>query len=270
MQGQHFGLVLHADSESAPQSLGNSRVDVLATAAQQALVGRVLDQRMLEHVGRIRESASPKKDLCFGKARQRAFQLESLDWSDRFQQCVRKLAPDCRTDLTGLLDALEPVEARHQRIVQGRRNRERRERAGERVMSFLTDQETRFQHHFGQFLDEQRDAVCLGDYLLVHFVRKAKSLGDIGDQRAASLSTEAVEIDRGAMRDLAPMCLEFGTMGHDHQPPQVGDALGDQIHQFARRWVDPVRILDDKQNRFFGSKPLEHCDKCLQCSLFLF
>ena len=54
----------------------------------------------------------------------------------------------------------------------------RRERAVEGVAVRLFGQETGFQHGLGEFLDEQRHPVGLGDDLVEHFVGQGFAAGD--------------------------------------------------------------------------------------------
>jgi hypothetical protein len=57
------------------------------------------------------------------------------------EQRVRKLASDRRADLCHMSHRCQTVEPRHQRVVQGRRDRERRQRAVEDVaVRFLAQQ----------------------------------------------------------------------------------------------------------------------------------
>ena len=73
-----------------------------------------------------------------------------------------ELAADRGADLRHLLDGGEAVEARHQRIVQRRRDRERRQGAGELIAVAGVREQAGFEHRLGQLLDEQRHAVGLG------------------------------------------------------------------------------------------------------------
>ena len=67
---------------------------------------------------------------------------------------MREFPADHRAGLGDLLHWGESVEPGHQRVVQGRRNRERHERAGERVVIPGIGKQTGFEHGLGQFLDE--------------------------------------------------------------------------------------------------------------------
>ena len=91
---------------------------------------------------------------------------------DRGEEGVGELAPERGADLGDLLDRGEAVEAGEQRVVQGRWQRERRQRPGQLVMIARVPKQTRFEHRLGQLLDEQRHAVGLGHDLRRDLVRQ--------------------------------------------------------------------------------------------------
>jgi hypothetical protein len=67
---------------------------------------------------------------------------------------MRKLAPERGADLGDLFHGCEPVEAGEQRIMQGRRQRERRQWPGQFIMVARVLEQARLQHGLGQLLDE--------------------------------------------------------------------------------------------------------------------
>ena len=95
-----------------------------------------------------------------------------------------ELAADHGGDLGHLLDRREAVEAGHQRVVQGRRDRERRQRAGQLVAVAGVGEQAGFEHRLGQLLDEQRHAVGARHDLLEDLGRQRLAAGDALDQIA--------------------------------------------------------------------------------------
>ena len=89
----------------------------------------------------------------------------------RFEQRERELPADHGGDLGHFARVAEAVETRHQRILQRRRHR--------------TVLAGRFHHASGQFLDEQRNAIGLGDDRGDGLRRQAVRGGDAGDQLRA-------------------------------------------------------------------------------------
>jgi hypothetical protein len=79
---------------------------------------------------------------------------------DRVQQCVRKIAAKYGADLDHLAGWPEPIQPRHQRIMQGDRDRASRE------VGVAT-----LQHRPRQFLYKQRHAVGALDHRGDGFIR---------------------------------------------------------------------------------------------------
>jgi hypothetical protein len=61
MVGDHFGLRLDRRWKVLGQHVGNAAMKLLAQAAQQACVGHVTHERMLELISRVRRQALPKQ-----------------------------------------------------------------------------------------------------------------------------------------------------------------------------------------------------------------
>ena len=116
---------------------------------------------MLEAVGRLGRVAAAEDQLGGDQLSSAACRSASAV-GDRGEQRVGELAAERGADLRDLLDRGEAVEAGEQRVVQRRRDRERRQRTGQLVMVAGVGQEPELEHRLGQLLDEQRHAVGLG------------------------------------------------------------------------------------------------------------
>jgi hypothetical protein len=82
------------------------------------------------------------------------------------EQPVGKLAADARPDLGHLLHRDQAVEARHQRITQGRRDSQCGQGPVQHQAPVALLEHPGFEHRLGQLLDEQRHTVGLGDDLV--------------------------------------------------------------------------------------------------------
>jgi hypothetical protein len=141
------------------EHLRDTSVQLLASGLEQRLIGDIFDQGVLETVGGVGRGAAAKHELRGDQLVEPALQLLLRPVSDRGEQLVRELAADHGADLGKLLDRGQPVEPRHQRIVQVRRDRKRRQRARKLVMIASIGHEARFEHCPGQLLEEQGHAV---------------------------------------------------------------------------------------------------------------
>ena len=100
---QQLGLALGNLGELAFKGFGDTGVKRASRLAQQRAVGRVLHQRMLEQVGRMRRHALPEQQTSCNETVERRFQLRLRLAHHRSQQGMRELAPDRRPDLRHLL-----------------------------------------------------------------------------------------------------------------------------------------------------------------------
>ena len=118
----------------------------LAAALEQAVVGGILDQRVLEAVGRLRSIALDEQNVGLGEPLQRRLQRALVEAGHGLEQRIRESAAQHRADLRGLARGAEPIEPRGERLLQGRRDRLRA------ALFAALQQEAR------NLLDEQRDA----------------------------------------------------------------------------------------------------------------
>ena len=74
----------------------------LTTAFEQAVVGGVLDQRVLEAIGRLRSVALDKQNVGLGEPLQRRSQRAVVEAGHGLEQRVREAAAQHCADLRGL------------------------------------------------------------------------------------------------------------------------------------------------------------------------
>ena len=92
MVGDDFGLGRRALGIVA-QDFGGAAVQRLAAALEQAVVGRVLDQRVLEAIARLWASAFDDEQVRVGQPVERGLEREVVDPADSARQRVGKISP---------------------------------------------------------------------------------------------------------------------------------------------------------------------------------
>src|SRR5215468_5955372 len=99
---EKLGLAVPQFGQMSLQRFGDLRMRLPADIAQQAAVLRVLHQRVLKAVNRIRGCAALKDQLRSDETRERP--LQCVVWQTRVsaEQRVRKLPSDRRTNLRHL------------------------------------------------------------------------------------------------------------------------------------------------------------------------
>ena len=139
---------------------------------EQALVGRVKHQGVLEQIGCLRRRAPPEHQLGLDQPPHRVVQCRLRQPRERSDGRVIEGAANHGRGLRHLLDRVQPVKPGHQRVVQAGRDGEPAERAGELVRGGCLEHRPRFQHRLGHLLDEQRHAVAAGGDLVEQRTRQ--------------------------------------------------------------------------------------------------
>jgi hypothetical protein len=122
---EQLGLGFDNTRKPLLEHLREASVQLLASGLEQGLIGGVLDQGVLETVGRVGRAAAAKHELGADQLVEPAFQLLLRPVGDCGDELMGEFAADHRADLGKLLDRGQPVEPRHQRIVKVRRDRKR-------------------------------------------------------------------------------------------------------------------------------------------------
>ena len=87
-----------------------------APGFEQALVGGIADQGVLEQIGRVGRRAAAEDQLGLDQAVHRIGQLCLRQGGERGDRAVIEAAADDRGGLGHLLDRLQAIEPRHQRV----------------------------------------------------------------------------------------------------------------------------------------------------------
>jgi aryl carrier-like protein len=237
------------------QHPGHGLVQLLAAALQQRLVSRIADQGMLEHVARLRRQAAAKDQLGFEQLVERVHQFRVGGAAHGSQELVGKLAADDGCRLGDLLDRRQAVEAGDERIVQGRGNRQQWQRPAQRQAAATLLEDPHLEHGLGQFLDEQRHAVGLGEDLLQHFVGKRFVARQGLHHGLARLPPNPVQGERRDVRVPAPRRGKHRSIGNYDEHAKRLHPVDHQVQQLVTGGVDPVHVLEhDEQWRLRGER----------------
>ena len=172
---------------------------------------------MLEGVDRLRGLAAAEHQLRADEPVESLLQPVVRLLGHGAEQRIGELAADGGADLGDLAYRRQPVEPGHQRVVQGGRDRQRRQRAVERVTPVLLAQQAAFDNGLGQLLEEQRHAVGAGEDLLEDLGRQRLAAGRPLDQGRALAAAEAGERQCGDMRLGGPGRGELRPRGDEEQ-----------------------------------------------------
>ncbi|MGY3123840.1 hypothetical protein ACVWXQ_007777 [Bradyrhizobium sp. S3.14.4] len=242
------------------EHLRDPRMQLAPLTVQQAVVRGVLDHHVLEGVERAGRMAAAHDQPGLLQMIERGLDLLRRRIGDRVQRRVGELATDGGADLRDALERSHPVQPRHQRVGEGRRDRELPPWARQHVAPVPLGQEVGFENGLGQLFQEQRHAVGLDDDLLDHLLGKLAAR-DALDQRRAQLPAQAVQHQRGDVRMRVPARLEFGARGDDDKDRLVLHPGDEEVDHLAGGRVDPVQILKRDHQRHVARKAEEMIDQ---------
>ena len=157
---------------------------------------------------------------------------------------MRELPPNRRPDLRHLLGRAEPVEPRHQRGVQARRDSQCWRRNG-RTGALRFALALGLQHRLGHFLDEQRNAIgALNDVLLIlsgsALLPVTRSIIAVDFALAESIKSEG-----GDIGPTNPRRLELRPIGDNQQHREVFSS-GPPCDRSASRLVGSIQCTSSK------------------------
>ena len=161
MKGQQFRLVRRQLREAIFERAGDALVQVATAAQQQAVVGRVAHQRMLEGIAAFRAAPLGKDDAGRAQLFQHAPSRSALPCTATASSSAKL---NCRPMTEATCATSRAWPRRSSRAIS-----ESFERRGHRRAVLAR----RFHHAPGQFLDEQGHAVGLGDDRLRWLAAKA-------------------------------------------------------------------------------------------------
>ena len=246
MVGEQFRLLRDNFTEIFLQRIGNALVPLAPAHQQQALISGVPHQRMLE-------TEAPLQAAFFGKdnSRRHQFCQHALEFAGASGATASSSENEnCRPITAAIWATSRAPPRRSSRAIS-----ESLSVAGTGVVLA-----GRFHHALGQLLDEQRNAVSLGDDRGDRVRRQAVRRRDTGDQLRAFLAAEPAERQQRRMRPRQPRRHEIGPRRHHRQQPRLSDAVDQPRHHLERGGVDPVRVLQHDQHRIAVADAREHLD----------
>ncbi len=245
-----FGKVMRDQYRAClagPQDRRDIGMDILSPGLQQAVIGGILNQGVLARVGRLRAAAAAKDQFAGDQLLKGSFQAGAR--RNLRQQLECEVAADAGGDLRNLLDSAETVETRRQAVLQGSRDRQRRQRAFQDIAIVFLSQKARLQHRLRQFLDKQWHAIRFGDDLVEHLFRQRLAAGHPGHHVRALAAAQSVQGMQGDMSAGGPWHGKLRPTGYDQQHGGVLNAVDNPIQGLERAGIDPVDIFEDHQHR---------------------
>jgi hypothetical protein len=217
MMGDDFRLGCGALGVIA-QDFRRTAVQGLAAALEQAVVGRVLDQRVLEVIARSRAGAICDEQVRAGEPVERGLEGGIVDSANSPQQRVGEISPQHGADLRDLARFAKPVEPRGERLLQGRRDRAR--------TAFFAALEQKA----NDLLHEQRHTAGAFAHPIDHLFAQRMASGELANHLRNVGAIEGAERDDAVVGAQAPWRSELGPGGRDDEERRLLAALGESLH----------------------------------------
>ena len=165
---------------------------------------------------------------------------------------MRTLPADCGCNLRHLLRWTKPVEARHQRRLETRRNW-RRSRRARRTGAGLDGR-------LGDLLGKQRQAVGSSHDLGAR-LRRQPTFADVVDESADLVARQPAERHRCDMGLADRRGPELRPADNDKQRTHGADRADESPHNLERRRVGPLGVFQHEENRPCAGKRLDLRDQ---------
>ena len=239
------------DEAIGVQALDGGRhrgVKIAPALPQEARVGHVVGQRVLEGVLQIREELRLVEELRLLQMREPPPQGLLRLLRDRRQERVGHVLADHRGGLQEpLLLRRQPVDPRRQDRLHRRRHLQRLHRPRQPVRSALPRQRPRLHQGPHRLLQEERVAP------LHQHLRQRRQPGVRAEERRQqlrrALGGQAVEPELGVGRLAPPAVLVLGAVVDQEQEAGGAQALHEAVEQGLGLAVDPVQVLEDHEQR---------------------
>ena len=225
----------------SPEFFARSAVERLAAALEKALVGRVLNQRVLEAIGRLRTGALDEQEVRVDKAIERGLYAAVVGCGYRedqgAQQGIGEIASQHRPVLRHFARFAKPVEAGRERLLKRRRN------CLQATGFPALEQKAR------DLLDEQWHAASAFTHPFDDLLGQRMARGDLADHLSNLPAVERGERDRAVMRAHAPGRGKLRPRSCNDREWRLGPALGESLHEIERSRISPLQVLESERDR---------------------
>jgi hypothetical protein len=231
------------------QKLSGAAVQRLAAAPEQAVISRVLYQRVFEAIVGLRRRALDKQKVGVREPLQRRLQRRLLRFGYIAQQRIGKIASEHSANLRDFARRAEPIQPRGERLLQGWRDG---------VNTALLPALKKQARHL---LDEQRHSPCSLANLVDYVFGERMARRDLADHARDPSAIKGAERDHAVMRTQAPGRAELWAGRRQQEQRCLRPAFGEGAQQVERRRVRPVKILEGDDGRLrprSGQNPSGH------------
>jgi hypothetical protein len=248
--GEPINLLERAVACRRFQDLEDSSVQNAPLVLQQAAVGHFVRERVLERIFELTTKTRLVEEL--GRLEVRQPPVQAVPWQirDGLQECERHVLADDRAALEQVfLFRRKAIHAGGQNRLDRRRHPRDLEGTLQAIRTPLADQGLRLDECLDALLNEERIPFGQLDQGTRHWAEARIIPEERPQQLVGVLRGQWVEPQLAVVGLAAPRVLVIRPIVHEEKSPSGGETLDEPVEQRLGLGIDPVKILEDDEDR---------------------
>jgi hypothetical protein len=263
--GEPLGVLGKAISVKGFDRLDKPRVKLAPPLLQQAAVGHLVGQRMLEGVLGLWEQAHLVQKLRGPETREGHPHRGVVRLGDRLEQRQRHIPAEHRGDLNEpLVFRRQAVNARGQDGLRGGRNGESLRHRRQPVGAALPDQRPGLDETLHALFEKEGVALGAGDQ-----DRPEREDRRIGAQQGlkelvGAGGSQRIDAELAVIGLAIPAVAEFRAVAYEQEQLRRRQAVHEAVQERLRHAVDPVQVLEDQHQRLHLALPQNQAAQAIE------
>ena len=265
--GESLDLSAEATSIERLNRIDDSRVKFTPMLLQQATVGDLVRERVLERVLDVRDEPRLVQKLAFPKP----VEARTEHFLRQIRHCPQQheghfLADHgCRLQ-ERLVFRRKAIDARREHRLDGGGHAELAGGLHEPIVTTFADEHARLDQRPHALFQEERVAASAIDQNRLEPARGDFMTDQAIEKGASILDREGIDANLSVTTPIAPRVLVLGPIADEKQHTMAREAVDQGVEHGLRRRVDPVEILDDEDHRLAATLLEDQELDCLQRS----
>ena len=238
------------------ERFGDARMQRTALWLKQVAVGHVVGQRVSEAVFVIGKQTRLVEELAGLQLGEATPEIRLGRPDDLPKDAEGDVVTDDRRRLEPLLlMGRQPVDARGEEGVHARRDLDGVDGAGRAIRPRLADEELRLGQTPHALLEEERVALRARDQEPFEVTELRIGPHERLEKFLGTLARQGVDTQLRVVGLTSPGLPVLGAVIHDQQQPRRSQAVDQPVEHGLCLCIDPVKILDDQEQRLLARFP---------------
>ena len=250
MVGEPVDVLAEAVAALRLQRLHDPGVELAPPLLQEALVGHLIGQRVLEGVFQLGEEARLVEELGRLQEGESPPQVRLGHVGDGLEKRKRHFRPDHRRGLEQpLFVRWQPIDTGRQHGLHRGRDLDRRERLDLSIGPALADQHLRLDQRADALLEEEGIPLRALDQEPAQRLQAGIVAQERVQQLGRALVRQRIEAELRVVGPASPRVVILGAIVDEQQEPRRRKAVDEAVEEGLRLGVDPVEVLEHRQQR---------------------